>query len=52
MEPWMELGCALCFDQGIKLSVKVPFVTFKWLVKELPATKAQTKRHASKFVDT
>ena len=39
----MELGCALCFDQGIKLSGKVPFVTFEWLVKELPVAKAQTK---------
>ena len=27
--------------QGIKLSVKVPFVTFEWLVEELPAAKAR-----------
>ena len=42
MIPWIELGCAPDFDQGIKLSGKVPFVTFEQLGKELPSDKAQT----------
>ena len=39
---WIELGCAPDFDQGIKLSGKVPFVTFEQLGKGLPSDKAQT----------
>ena len=42
MIPWIELGGAPDFDQGIKLSGKVPFVTFEQLDKELPSDKAQT----------
>ena len=42
MTPWIELGCTPDFDQGIKLSGKVPFVTFEQLGKELPSDKART----------
>ena len=43
MKPRIELGCALSSDQGIKLSGKVPFVTFEQPVDELPSFQAQTK---------
>ena len=43
LTPQIELGCALCSDQGIKLSGKVPFVTFEQPVEELPSFQAQTK---------
>ena len=38
-----EPGCALSLDQSIKLSGKVPLVTFELLVKESPLDKAQNK---------
>ena len=42
-KPGIELGCALSSDQGIKLSGKVPLVTFEQPVEELPSFQAQTK---------
>ena len=42
MIPWIELGCAPDFDEGIKLSGKIPYVTFEQLGKELPSDIAQT----------
>ena len=42
MISWTELGCAPDFDQGIKLTGMVPFVTFEQLGKELPSGKTQT----------
>ena len=41
--PWIELGCALCTDQGIKLLGKAPFCTFEQLVEELTSFKVLTK---------
>ena len=38
-----ELGCALSSDQDIKLSGKVPCVTFEQPIEELPSFQAQTK---------
>ena len=35
MIPWIELGCTPDFDQVIKLSGKVSFVTFEQLVKRV-----------------
>ena len=36
MTPWTDLGwCDLCSDQGVKLSCKVPFITFEQHVEEL-----------------
>ena len=43
MKPRIELGCALSSDQDIKLSGKVPFVTFEQPIEELPSFQAQTK---------
>ena len=40
---WMKPGCALCFDQGVKLSGKIPLVTLKQLFEELPSAKAKIK---------
>ena len=42
MIPWIELGCAPDFDEGIKLSGKIPYVTFEQLGKELPLDKVPT----------
>ena len=39
----IELGFTLNSDRNIKLSGKVPFVTFERLVEELPSFQAQTK---------
>ena len=43
MKPWIELRCALSFDQGIKLSGKVPFVAIEQPVEEFPSFQVQTK---------
>ena len=49
-----KLGCtcALCYDQGIKLSGNVPFVTLVRLVEELPSSNSQNKDlHVSQQID-
>ena len=41
--PWIEPGCTLYLDKSIKLSGKVPFVTFEQLIKSYLGTKLKPK---------